>query len=535
MQKYINEMSENGYHLENIGKFRCSFNEQAGKRFIYALSGAGEETLYASNNDWEHFLTHKNVPFFRQELRPGAVRVTRTFKNNQRSVELSWLGSRLAEGLVLVAKDGNDYYFNRSDAYKGFCYHVKSIGKVKKPKKKKQKEQKEQSEQDVFAAERLMRFVCVCGSDYYFVRDASVQSRIEKERGSRITDMLLAIIASTGSAIAFTASLIFMLFGTFSASTNGKSTLPFLIGGGSAALLFGILFVLFFLKFQKVVELRRIRAEEERARLEAQQNAPPPPPPAEIGNTTNNNNRNTVVMNTVVVNSYGKNGKKTSTQADVGNGGYYHADSLEGSSEPDVKSIMGQVFENTPLDPVSNPSLLEAGDPQELARAVMKATSSMGRDYEDKTENDVCEEADEWDESDIWQGQNYFGRKKTETQTAALSAPSEEPVYDVRTEKRSEPQYGSDEDEDESYDEDYADDGDCVESFPLLTFIACALLAFASLIGFIFSVRYCIFWLISGGNVLLLVLSILGLAFAPFLFHFGVKSCKELLNDASAY
>jgi len=505
MQKYLCEMSENGYHLVKIGKFKCVFSEEPIKRYIYSLCAEGDESLYALGSEWELLLTFKGVLFYKKEVPSDAVVIPRVFNKKRSSLELKWLNARLAEGLVLIGRLGNEYIFKRSTEYVDHEYYIKRVSKKKKPSKK--AKNKKHTGQDTFSEVKTMRFVTVSpnGDTYYFLKDAKIKNSVIENRGKRLSDQLLALFISTGSALAFCASVLLALFGILSAKTNGASFIPWLVGGGAAALVFASLFVSFFLRFQKIAEARKIRAEEKRARLEAEAAAAQADATqAQSPVSENTNNNNNIVMNTVVLNSYGE--KSSSSGAN-------------NVLDPNLQNAMGQVFDGSasqPLDPRVNPMLATARTPEELAKAVMQAASAQNvPQYEDKTDAN---------DSDIWQGADIFGQQKQP------SMPFNATVYDDKELQAEEPY--SEENQDEYETEESEDEyGEYREGFPLMRFIGYAVLAFISIVILSLSVRFCISWFLSSdkGNFLTLALSLLGIGFSPYLCYLGITSCRDIL------
>ena len=498
MQRYLNEMSENGYHLAKMGKFKCIFSEEPSKRYIYSLCAEGDEALYALGGDWEHQLTFKDVLFYRKEIPSDAVKIRRMFDKKRVSNELNWLRARLIEGLVLIGKLGDEYFFKRSADYVDYEYYIK-----RKNGKKKKKKKGDGVTDDLFSEVNSMHFVAVSddGSTYYFLKDAKIKHSVIENRGKRLSDQLLALVISTCSALFFCASVLFTLLACLRANTNGSGILPWLIGGGAAALLFASLFITYFLRFQKIAEARRIRAEEKRAREAAAANAVTESAQTntpESKNPTSNNNN--IVMNTVVLNSYGK-GKKGSADSDE-------------EFDPNLKEVMGQVFDGpgtAAMNVTANPDIQNARTPEELARAVMNAAQGQGEmNYEDKT--------DSAEPDDIWQGTGIFGARKSTSDVY-----EEEWVDIAEDDGEDEAQYGEDE-------EDYGDEG-----FPIVRFIGYAILCFLCVVAFSLSVRFAITWFISAdkSNVLTLVLSALGIAFTPFLCYNGFMGCKDMLYHSS--
>ena len=508
MQKYLNEMSENGYHLAKIGKFKCIFSEEASRRYIYSLCAEGDETLYALGGEWEHQLTFKDVLFYRKEIPSDAVIIRRSFDKKRVSVELNWLRARLIEGLVLIGRLGNEYIFKRSADYVDYEYHIMRKG-GKKPKRKKGKKSKKETV-DIFSEVKSMHFVTASdnGDAYYFLKDAKIKSSVIENRGKRLSDQLLALVISTCSALFFCASVLFTLLSCLRANTNGAGILPWLIGGGAASLIFASMFITYFLRFQKIAEVRRIRAEEKRARLEAETKgltADERPSHTEAGTAGNNNN---LVMNTVVLNSYGKKCSRAAQSE-------YEDDELD----PNLKDVMGQVFDSpasSVFNSATNPSISNAKTPEQLARAVMNAAQGQGvQEYEDKTEAEP---------DDIWQGTGIFGASK-----------SSAPIYEEEwVDTAPDTEYEDEGYEDEEYaDENYEDDGEY--GFPLLKFIGYAVLCFLCIVAFSLSARFLITWFISEnkGNVLTLALSAIGIAFTPFLCYNGFVNCKDILYHSA--
>ena len=505
MQKYLNEMSENGFHLVKLTKFKSVFSEEVSKRYIYSLCPEGEERVYAPSSGWEHFFTFKEVLFFRKEVPADAVVKERDFSKKKTSVEVGWLNARLGEGLKLIGLVGHEYIFCRDPEAIGYEY------KILAPRKKKGKE-------DGNAVERLgdvsgMVFITVNDAgEYYFIKDAKIKNAVIENRGKRLSDQLLALFIATGSALIFCASVLLALFGAFTAKANGLSILPWVLGGGASALVFAVLFVAFYLRFQKIAEARKIRAEEKRLaeqRAAEQQKEDTPEAPQQTANTNSTNNNNTVVMNTVVLNTYGKDGKAAGEEFD-----------------PNLRAAMGQVFDgisSPAVDPSQNPAISAAKNPQELAEAVMRAAAVGPAQYEDKT----------GESDDIWQGTGIFGSPKpleitgasapiyTEEQTFTPELPATEEIDEEEEYELEEEPY----EEEEEYDEEE------LPSFSLIGFIGNALLCFLAVVMLSFGVRYAVSWFTGAVNdVLMLSVAIICAGFSPFVFMRGLNRCRELLS-----
>ena len=346
MQKYLNEMSANGMHISKISKFSCTFTEDASVQYVYSICGENEQTLYTENTGWSHFCNYKGVPFFRKTVPADAVRVTRIFKASQIKQEQNWLNTRLLEGLVLIAKIGDEYIFERNAEKKNFGYYIKK--KAKNTKK----------DQVAMPFGDISDMIFVSSTDdaklFYFIKDETTRKAIIAERGKRFSDQLLAIGLATGSALGFCAAIAVAIY---SLIENGPYLKTILISCGIGAAVFALLFVIFFRRFQKITEARRIRKEEKlrQAELDAQHQAKS----TEQTQTVEQPAGNTVVMNTVVMNNYGTDAKQEPSPFGVG---MPNAQFFDPSISP-------------ALDPSVNPAIAAAKDPQALASAVINGVS----------------------------------------------------------------------------------------------------------------------------------------------------------------
>ena len=486
MQKFLCDMSENGYHLVKITRTRCIFSEEISRRFVYSLCAEGDETLYAQGDEWRELLTFKGIRFYCKEIPPDAVKTERSFDKKRVKAEKLWLDARLAEGMVLLDTLDGEYIFRRDTSFSEYEYYIA------RPHKKKPK--KGETPSDALAEARLMRFMTVSddGSTYYFLNNSGVKRSAKPEKGRRLSDLLIALFISTGSALAFCASALLTVFGVIGANINGSPVIPWALGGSAAAMLFAILFVIFFLRFRSVSELRRLSDEEALARQAMASAASHEPEAPDVNETTNNNNN--IVMNTVVLNNYGN--KKTS------------ADMSAGEFDPNLQAVMGQVFGAGKAIAEGQPP-----SPQLLTDAVSPTPV-----YEVEPQN----------ENDIWQGTEIFGASSNaqipEPEPIPPPLPPKSDIDDdawVSAEPEPEP--------DEEYDEPEYNEG-----FPILSFIGYALLCFASVAVFLLGLRYGIGWFVSAdkSNALTLAMSALGVAFSPFICYNSFTACRDILTES---
>ena len=479
MQRFINQMSKNGMHLERMGKFKCVFSENAGVRYVYSLCGEGGSTLYTESGDWEHFLTYKSVMFFRRAVPADAVKIERKFKKGQSGLERNWLNARLGEGLYLIGKVENEYIFGRSDEYRTYEYQIRTPSSPKKNPKK------AVDPADTLKDIKGLKFITVSsdGSCYYFLKDAKIKNRFAEWRGKRITDMLLSASLTVLSLIAFIAFSALTVYG----AVADKTLFTALGGAGLVASLVG--FVVFFRKTQKISEARRVYLEEERARLEAESRAKESEEKPKAADTTNNN---TVVMNTVVLNKYGVDVKRGRTP--VGDIQY----------DTGFDSV-GQLFDQTSeptLDPNVNPAIAASKDPLKLAAALMQnAAPPEGKTvYVEQSDDNDTENEDA-----IYDG--AFSKKPRR-------AVAPEPYGETETD-------GDEYDDGEEY-----GDGDYYER-PTLWYLLYGLVTAAGIALAVLAV-YLLTLFFTGGNGLFMAVAIVSLVFSPFLIKFGITNIRYL-------
>jgi hypothetical protein len=260
-----------------------------------------------------------------------------------------------------------------------------------------------------------------------------------------------------------------------------------MIIGGIGALACTITFFIFFKRFQKISEARKIKREEKRrAETESiiEKNEEIPQSEQKINEPTGN----TVVMNTVVMNNYG------------------NAAEQGGAPQFTPSPMIPDGSVNPALDPSINPAIAAAQNPEEFARAVIN-----GVRYGNAADT-------------LEQGEAYNQPLVPQNNTAAI----EEPIILDDSDKI------SDADVLDEYEEDADElDSEAQDTFPLLKFICYALSCFAAVFLAILGVRYCITWfsLLGQGDALLISLSLIGIGFAPFIFRFGLFGCRELLAD----
>ena len=479
MQRFINQMSRNGMHLQRMGKFKCIFSENASIRFIYALCGEGGATLYTQSTDWEHFLTYKNVMFFRKAVPNDAVRIERKFGKNQLALERNWLSARLAEGLYMIGKVDNEYIFARSEEYRDYEYQIKKPQKVKKNKKA------TSDPSDTLKDIKGLKFVTVSSDNeaYYFLKDAKIKNRILENRGKRLSDQLLAAFVSVLSVIGFGAFAALTVYGVIK-----DSTLLTVLGAIGLFVTF-ISFIVFYRRSQKIAELRRIRAEENRARMQAEQK----PDKASENPKSEPANSNTVVMNTVVLNKY-DGSKKKKRGAETYDEGI---------------NSMGQIFDatdNPALDPNVNPALAASKDPIKLANAFMD---------EDETDD----EPQTIYVNDPIYDSEAFGKSKPYSSKKSKPITVVEPIEET-------------DDTDDDYTDEYSDDG-YENGSPIVPFL---LYGLAILIGIGLAALgiYLITAFFTGsGNSLFIVLALLCLLFSPFIARFGILNCQRVIYENS--
>ncbi len=470
MQNYLNEMSAKGYHIDKIGKVSCIFTEDATVSYLYSVCSVGKELLYTNESGWTHFCNYKNVMFYRKAVPSDAVKIQRTFKKNQQELERGWLAARLAEGLALIGRRGSEYVFQRTEEFSEYEYQ---IIRIKKQKKTVGKDGKPLP--SPFEAARGLLYLCESedGVTYYFLKDESARHAVTKNRGKRISDQLLAMFISTASAIAFCAAVILTFVALIKNVALGQAWIALTIIGTVSSLTFFLLFIAFFNRFQKIAEARRIRKEEKRAlaakAAALQQEAAETPEKKPASDAKGN----TVVMNTVVLNNYGKDGKK-------------------GSSFEPLTNSVGQIFEENPELETLNPAFASMKETNELANKAINDTL-----YVDRSDT-------------LIQGEPAPEKK-------AAHSPLNVTYEAIAVTEEA--------DEDEEY--------NVPTSFPFLFFIGCAVLSFISVAAFIFSLRFGILWLISSpkSDFLLLAISLLCIAFTPLTFKYGIKKCIHLLKQ----
>ena len=476
MQRYLNEMSANALHINKIGRFSCTFTEDATLRYVYSICGEHEDCLYTEKSGWEHFCTFKGVSFFRKVVPADAVKLTRQYKKKQASQEISWLNAKLGEGLSLVAKLGDEFIFERTDEKKEYEYSIK----YKQKKKKKNDGQAYMPFGDISG----YTFVCSAESgNHYFIKDESARHSVLQNRGKRFSDLLFSALIIAGSAIGFCASIVAMIFSLF---TNNVFKTPLLILGAVGTLACTVIFGVFFKKFQRISEERRIRREEKRREAEEQ----PIPKVEETPEQTpiESSTGNTVVMNTVVMNNYG-----AGAQADTG------VPTQFPSSVPQNAQMLDPNI-NPALDPAQNPAISALQNPTEFARAIMNSVK-------------YGEAADTLEQGEA-------------PEIISTIPANEQPIYLESEESEPDTPDPTDENDDDQDDKEH-------ESFPLLKFIAFALICFASVLALVLGIRYCITWFtaLGQGDALLIALSLIGIGFSPFAFRFGYLGFKELLDD----
>ena len=490
MQQYLNEMSANGFHISKIGKASCFFTEDAGVRYIYSICGEDDDALYTEQSGWTHFCNYKGVPFFRKAVPADAVKMVRTYKKKQEHLEKSWLNARLGEGLSLIGRVGNEYIFERTEEHRGFEYHIRHKTAPKKTK-----------EGEVIAAPlgEISGLIFVCtnddGSAYYFIKDENARNSVTENRGKRLSDQILAALITTGSALGFCASIALAIFGLI----HKKLTTPLLIAGGIGVVIFAISFIVFFKKFQRISEQRKIRREEKRKEAERQraENASPKqeeqPKPIEAPAST-------VVMNNIVMNNYGTDAGMQADPLSLANGQIFGQNP---ALDPSV---------NPALNPQTNPALAMA-DPQKIVKTVMDTVR-----YGDAADTINQGEAPD---DDIWQGTEQFGGGQYTPEPAPF--PQSTSIYD------DDEWVGAEQDEDTDEDDEEDNDG----GFPLAPFIANAIICLISVFAMIFGIRYGVTWFVKlgEGNVLALVFSLLAIGFSPFAFRYGLLSCKKMLEE----
>lgn len=497
LQKYLNQMSKNGLHLERIGKLKYVFTEDASIRFIYAVCGEWGKTLYSESGEWENFLTVKNVTFFRKSVPADAVSIERKFGKKQQALEKNWLTARLAEGLCLIGRVENEYVFRREGEYGSYEYHIKTAD-LKKCKKN------NTDPTDSLGGIRGLTFVTASsdGTTYYFLKDAKIKNSVTENRGKRLSDQALAVFIATGSAFAFCACVALTIFGAI------KSLTLWLTAGAIGIVAFAISFIFFFKRSQKIAEIRKIRAEERRARLEAErlaaQSAEEQASSASNTASADTTNNNTVVMNTVVLNNYGKDGQGAQNIPfdGINNMGAIFDPAQNPALDPRT---------NPALDPAHNPALNAVQNPAQLASSVMSSPYSA---------QPLQADGSVYQSPGFKISESYrdFEPQQTSTYTedewvAPEQIPENEEYYD------SEEQY----------------DDDCYyeEGFPILPFIGYALLCLACVVAFCLSIKFTASWFgESGKNVLLLVLSFFGIGFSPFLFWLGFSNCRRILVES---
>lgn len=480
MQKFLNEMSANALHINKIGSFSCSFTEDTAIRYVYSICGEDEDILYTEKSGWEHFYTFKGVSFYRKAIPADAVKLTRTYKKKHSHQEISWLNARLSEGLSLIAKIGNEYIFARDDEKKDYEYSVKYKQKKKKPKKNKEPEA-----YMPFGDTNGYTFVCEGDGAYYFIKDESARHSVIENRGKRLSDLLFSALVVTGSALGFCASLAAFIY-SFIAAEIFK--IPLMIFGGVGALACTVTFFIFFKKFQRISEARKIRREEKRKAQNTPTEAPTEATQSEqrVAEPTGN----TVVMNTVVMNNYGSGTEQG------------------GATQFTPPPMMPDGNVNPALDPSINPAIAAAQNPEELARVVMN-----GVRYGNAADT-------------LEQGEAYTQPLSPTNDTAVIDEPIVLDESDKISFVNPIDEYGQDTDGLDNEEQD---------TFPLLKFIAYALTCFAAVLGAILGIRYCITWFsaLGQGDALLISLSLIGIGFAPFIFRYGLLSCRELLDNHS--
>ncbi len=486
MQSYLNKMSANGMHISKIGRSKCFFDEDASVRYLYSICGDEEDGLYTEGSGWVHFCNYKGVPFYKRAVPTDAVKLVRDYSKKHLKQERSWLNARLREGLSLIGRVGNEYIFQRTKEYTEYEYVIKQVGKSKKTK------DGELLSPLGNTSGLLFLTTNDDGSLYYFIKDEAARHNVTQTRGKRLSDQIFSIFAATGAAIGFCAAAVVAVYGLIK---GGSLLIPLLICGSVGALIFAIAFGVYFRRFQRIAEERRIRKEEKRLREEAEALSKDAIAPDAEQKPIETPNNNTVVMNTVVMNNYG----------DAKN---------QGSMQNMGINSLGQLYDDTlieqnpALDPRVNPAIAAARDPQGFARSVMHSAQ-----YGDAADTLVQGET----HNDIAPNQLIEPRR-----AAALPAST---TFDDED-------WVGTESEADGENEDYEDEAD-FDTFPLGSFIFGAIACFAAVMAFIFGLRYGITYFVNFGkeNVLSLLFSVLGVAFAPFALHYGITTCRDILRE----
>ena len=69
MQKYLNRMSQNGYHLKSIGRFSCAFTDDETVRYIYRICPESEISVNGNNSEWEKVAVKKGAVILKRKSR----------------------------------------------------------------------------------------------------------------------------------------------------------------------------------------------------------------------------------------------------------------------------------------------------------------------------------------------------------------------------------------------------------------------------------------------------------------------------------
>ncbi len=355
MQKYLNTMSQNGYHLKSIGKFGCTFTDDETVRNIYSICPEGDTVFYQNDKDWQTVTVRKGAKILKKEIPDNAVSLTRSFGKNQLQTEAAWLGSLLLKGLVLTGKTGSEYIFMRSQEFTEYRYIIVD-------------------ERDYAPSDKLKFLALDEQGKVYLIKNASIENRIRKMRGKNLPDLMLSFFMALGGACCLAVSLIFFGFKAASLLSSGQNALPFIIAGSALAVISLTVMLVGYFRFRRISELRKIMKEERLAlqRQQAEKKGEKTPPPPENKAETKNNN--TVVMNTVVMNNYGKRKKGSRTQ-----------DFEQPVQDDEFDAALDNIFEgnyapvnqtdNPALDEESNPALMYWKDPKDMTKKLIKAYS----------------------------------------------------------------------------------------------------------------------------------------------------------------
>ncbi len=124
--EYLNEMSANGFHITDIGRFTNTFDKDTSERYIYSVCRDDARGFYADSEVWEYTAYKGSICFYRKKIPCDAISVRASFVDIYEEEE--WLEDLSEDGCLLCGISLGEYFFTKSSVLPDGEYVIERIG-----------------------------------------------------------------------------------------------------------------------------------------------------------------------------------------------------------------------------------------------------------------------------------------------------------------------------------------------------------------------------------------------------------------------